>query len=59
MTTPHPEGIGAIAAMEKALRAAGIQPDDVDYVSAHGTGTPANDRSESIAIKKVFGKRLL
>jgi 3-oxoacyl-[acyl-carrier-protein] synthase II len=57
MTTPHPEGIGAIAAMEKALQAAGIEPGEVDYINAHGTGTPANDRSEAIAIKKVFKDR--
>lgn len=57
MTTPHPDGIGAIAAMEKALQAAGIEPEEVDYINAHGTGTPANDRSEAIAIKKVFKDR--
>lgn len=56
MTTPHPEGAGAVAAMEKALCSANIRPDDVDYINAHGTGTPVNDRSEAIAIKKVFGK---
>ena len=54
MTTPHPEGLGAIAAMEKALHTAGIEPDEVDYINAHGTGTLANDSSEAIAIKKVF-----
>lgn len=57
MTTPHPQGLGAIAAMEKALHAAGIKPEEVDYINAHGTGTPANDRSEAIAIKTVFKKR--
>jgi 3-oxoacyl-[acyl-carrier-protein] synthase II len=41
--------------MLKALRNAGITKDDIDYISAHGTGTPANDRTECAAIKKVFG----
>jgi 3-oxoacyl-[acyl-carrier-protein] synthase II len=55
MTQPHPEGDGAAAATRRALAAAGIAPERVDYFSAHGTGTPANDRIETLAIKKVFG----
>lgn len=55
MTSPHPEGDGAVRAMNKALKDAGILPGDIDYVSAHGTGTPANDRIESKALKKVLG----
>ncbi|HEX4954917.1 MAG TPA: beta-ketoacyl-[acyl-carrier-protein] synthase family protein [Thermoanaerobaculia bacterium] len=57
MTAAHPEGEGAARAMERALRMAGLAPEDVSYVSAHGTGTPTNDRLESIAVKRVFGER--
>jgi 3-oxoacyl-[acyl-carrier-protein] synthase II len=55
MTSPHPQGRGAIAAMTNALREAGLAPEEIDYISAHGTGTPANDRIETAAIKNVFG----
>jgi 3-oxoacyl-[acyl-carrier-protein] synthase II len=55
MTSPHPQGRGAIAAMTNALREAGLTPENIDYISAHGTGTPANDRVETAAIKNVFG----
>lgn len=57
MTGSHPEGLGTVTAMESAFRQAGIGPDAVDYVSAHGTGTPTNDRVETVAIKQVFGGR--
>ena len=55
MTSPHPQGRGAIAAMTNALHEAGLAPENIDYISAHGTGTPANDRIETTAIKNVFG----
>jgi len=55
MTTPDPEGRGACAAMRAALDEAGVSPDDVDYVNAHGTGTRFNDAMEATAIRKVLG----
>jgi 3-oxoacyl-[acyl-carrier-protein] synthase II len=48
---------GIIKCMENAIREAGISADDVDYISAHGTGTPANDRAECAAIRDIFGSR--
>lgn len=56
-TAPHPEGLGAVEATRKALKDAGIKADDVSYISAHGTGTRANDTIESRAIREVFGER--
>lgn len=55
MTAAHPEGEGSSRAMHAALRASRIAPEKVDYISAHGTGTPTNDRLETTAIKRVFG----
>jgi 3-oxoacyl-(acyl-carrier-protein) synthase len=55
MTAPHPAAVGAVRSMTEALRAAGLAPEDVDYVSAHGTGTPSNDPVEALAIRTVFG----
>jgi 3-oxoacyl-[acyl-carrier-protein] synthase II len=52
ITSPKPEGIAK--AMQKALKSANIKPEDIDYVNAHGTGTPANDKSECAGIKIVF-----
>lgn len=49
-------GDGAARTMERALRKAGLAPDAVDYINAHGTSTPINDRVETLAIKKVFGE---
>jgi len=54
-TMPHPDGAGVRLAMERALRDAKLAPSDVDYVSAHGTGTQANDRIEASAIRAVLG----
>ncbi len=55
ITQPAEDGVGAAKAMEAALRDAGIQPEDVDYINAHGTSTPLGDKAETIAIKTVFG----
>jgi 3-oxoacyl-[acyl-carrier-protein] synthase II len=55
MTAPDREGRGAARAMEAALAEAGLAPDAVDFVSAHGTGTPYNDAMEAVAIGRVFG----
>ena len=55
MSTPHPEGPGAAAAMRGALAMAGLQPADVDYLNLHGTGTPGNDAAEDLAVCAVFG----
>lgn len=57
-TGPHPEGRGAIQAMHAALDRARLSPTDISYVSAHGTGTPANDSSEATALAGVFGQHL-
>lgn len=57
MTAAHPEGDGAIRAMASALEESGPTINDVDYISAHGTGTPTNDRVESIAVRRLFGSR--
>ena len=55
ITAPHPEGIGAILAMEMAIKNADIKPEDIDYINMHGTSTPLGDIGETKAIKKVFG----
>jgi len=55
ITAPSPDGDGAARCMGLALDDAGINPEDVDYINAHGTSTPLNDKVETIAIKKVFG----
>jgi len=57
MTAPDPEGNGGALAMETAVADAGISKDEVDYINAHGTSTPLNDKIETAAIKKVFGER--
>ena len=56
ITDTHPEGRGAILCMEMALRDAGVKPEEIDYISAHGTGTQENDGTETLAVKKVFGE---
>jgi 3-oxoacyl-[acyl-carrier-protein] synthase-1 len=55
MSSPHPEGAGARSAMLAALKAAGSEPGDVDYINLHGTGTPSNDSAESRAVGALFG----
>lgn len=57
MTAAHPQGDGAARAMEQALSQSGVGPESVDYISAHGTGTPTNDRLEAVAVRRVFGER--
>src|SRR5215218_1853279 len=55
VTMPDETGSGAIRVMERAIKDAGISPDEIGYVNAHGTSTPYNDKFETLAIKKVFG----
>jgi 3-oxoacyl-[acyl-carrier-protein] synthase II len=54
---PHPEGLGIVRAMEKALHQARLSPSEVDYINAHGTATETNDLVETRAVKRVFGSR--
>jgi 3-oxoacyl-[acyl-carrier-protein] synthase II len=56
MTAPDPEGRGVVNCMRMALRDAGLGPEAVDYINAHGTSTPFNDKHETAAIKRVFGE---
>lgn len=55
LTGTHPEGDGAVLGMTEAMREAGIQPEDVDYINMHATSTPLGDKSELIAVERVFG----
>ncbi len=55
MSSPHPEGLGARIAMEKALASAGLAATDIDYINLHGTATPSNDASEGRAVAALFG----
>ncbi len=57
LVQPHPEGVGAAKAMQRALDSAGVSLDEIDYINAHGTSTPINDKSETIAVKRVFGEK--
>ena len=56
LTEPSPDGSGAASAMNLAMKRAGVGPDDLDYINAHGTSTPLNDRQETIAIKSALGE---
>ncbi|MGE5436298.1 MAG: beta-ketoacyl synthase N-terminal-like domain-containing protein, partial [Syntrophothermus sp.] len=56
ITAPHPEGIGALLAMQMGIDTAGIQVEDIDYINMHGTATPLGDIAETKAIKKVLGE---
>ncbi|OQP05606.1 beta-ketoacyl-[acyl-carrier-protein] synthase II [Geobacillus sp. 46C-IIa] len=55
ITAPAPGGEGGVRAMRQALRDAGLQPEEIDYINAHGTSTEYNDKYETLAIKEVFG----
>jgi len=55
ITAPPPDGGGAIRVMRRAIADAGVRPEDVGYINAHGTSTQLNDKSETLAIKQVFG----
>jgi 3-oxoacyl-[acyl-carrier-protein] synthase I len=58
MSSPHPEGAGAAAAMQQALAQAGLRPQELDYLNLHGTGTPGNDAAEARAVAAIFGANL-
>lgn len=57
MTAPRPDAVQALRAMRLALQAAGVTPEQVDYISPHGSSTPLNDSTESYALKQLFGER--
>lgn len=58
MSSPHPEGMGARQAMSAALESAGLQPQDIEYVNLHGTGTASNDSAEARAVTAVLGSNI-
>jgi 3-oxoacyl-[acyl-carrier-protein] synthase II len=58
VTAPHPEGSGAFRSMEMALKRAGISPDGIDYINAHGTSTPMGDELELGAVRRLFGSAI-
>ena len=56
MTAPEPSGREAARAIQLALKDAGLRPEEIDYINAHGTSTPLNDKNETAVIKMVFGE---
>ena len=56
LTATHPEGLGAVLVMKRALRDAGLNPEEVDYINVHGTSTPVGDIGEVKAIRELFGE---
>jgi 3-oxoacyl-[acyl-carrier-protein] synthase I len=58
MSSPHPEGAGALAAMQQALEMAGVEAGQVDYINLHGTATKSNDAAEGAAVAKLFGAKV-
>lgn len=58
MSSPHPEGAGALAAMQQALNMAGMEAGQVDYINLHGTATKSNDAAEGLAVAKLFGAKV-
>ena len=58
MSTPHPQGLGAVRAMRAALEMSGVAPQEIDYLNLHGTGTRNNDAAEDAAVGAVFGDRI-
>jgi 3-oxoacyl-[acyl-carrier-protein] synthase-1 len=55
MSTPHPDGLGALSAMRRALESANLAPADIDYVNLHGTATRSNDAAEDRSVWELFG----